>query len=195
MAKSSARVPLIERTDLPPAEAAAYDHVAQSRGAARMPNVFKAIANNLPYWKRWPPSVNSCGFRPSSIPSCANWLFSPRRRSRDRSTNGRRTGAIAQKLGASAALLNMIGTPQIEREAAPAGIVLRFARLVARNENVDDATFEAVKSHLGNAGVVELIALVGYYGALARMLNVLGVPLDEGGRGKTLRRILVQLKD
>lgn len=88
------------------------------------------------------------------------------------------------KAGAPAALLNMIGTPQIEREAAPVGIVLRFARLVARNENVDDATFEAVKSHLGNAGVVELIALVGYYGALARMLNVLGVPLDEGVEAK-----------
>src|SRR5215469_6872567 len=46
MAKSNARVPLVERETVPAADLPAYDHVAKSRGAGRMPNVFKALANN-----------------------------------------------------------------------------------------------------------------------------------------------------
>lgn len=184
MAKSSARVPLIERTDLPPAEVATYDHVAQSRGAARMPNVFKAIANNPAVLERMAALGEFLRFQAKLDPIVRELAILTTAQESRSVYEWTAHWVIAQKLGAPAALLNMIGTPQIEREAAPVGIVLRFARLVARNENVDDATFEAVKSHLGNAGVVELIALVGYYGALARMLNVLGVPLDEGVEAK-----------
>jgi 4-carboxymuconolactone decarboxylase len=184
MAKSSARVPLVERADLPPAEVATYDHVAQSRGAAKMPNVFKAIANNPAVLEKMAALGEFLRFQAKLDPMLRELAILTTAQESRSVYEWTAHWAIAQKLGAPAALLNMLGTPQVEREPAPTGIVLRFARVVARNEPVDDATFDAVKSHLGNAGIVELIALVGYYGALGRMLNVLRVPLDEGVEAK-----------
>ncbi len=184
MAKSSARVPLIEREDLPPAEVAAYDHVTKSRGAAKMPNVFKAIANNSAVMEKMAAMGELLRFQAKLDPLLRELAILTTAQESRCVYEWTAHWTIAQRLGASAALVNAIGTPRIEREPAPAGIALRFVRLVARNENVDDPTFEAVKNHLGNSGVVELIALVGYYGSLARMLNVLRVPLDEGIEAK-----------
>jgi 4-carboxymuconolactone decarboxylase len=180
MEKSSARVPLIERENLTPDAVAAYDHVAKSRGASKLPNVFKALANSPAAMEKVAGVGEWLRFQTTLDPMLRELVTLTTAQESHCAYEWTAHWRLAERLGASAALLNSIGTPQIEREPAPTGVVLRFARLVARNENVDDATFNAVKGHLGEAGTVDLIALVGYYGLLARMLNVLRVPVEEG---------------
>ena len=46
--------------------------------------------------------------------------------------------------------------------------------------NVDDASYAAVLSRWGEAGVVELTAVIGYYSMVAMTLNVHRVPLPDG---------------
>ena len=58
-----------------------------------------------------------------------------------------------------------------ERERA----VLRLALEMTLNVVVADATFEAVRSLLGERGVVELVALVATYNMVARFLVALGI--------------------
>lgn len=46
---------------------------------------------------------------------------------------------------------------------------------------VSDETFEAARAHYGESGVVELVTFVGYYTALAMLLNCARLPVPEGG--------------
>lgn len=65
--------------------------------------------------------------------------------------------------------------------ALPAGTdaadhtVVDYAREVLRTGNASDATYAAARALLGDKGVVELTALLGYYGLLALQLNVFQV--------------------
>jgi 4-carboxymuconolactone decarboxylase len=149
-----------------------------------MPNVFKALANNPTVMDRVAAVGEFMRFQSKLDPQLRELAILTTAQEMRCTYEWTAHYGIAEKAGVPARLLNAIGTPQIEREPASLGAELRFARLVARGEAVDDATFDAVKNHLGNAGVVEFIGLVGYYGLLARMLNTLQVPLDEGTEAK-----------
>ena len=51
---------------------------------------------------------------------------------------------------------------------------------IHRQHRVSDATFEALRSRLGDAGIIELMVVAGYYQALANCLQALEVDLPEG---------------
>lgn len=75
-------------------------------------------------------------------------------------------------------LRRKVGTPAIEDEPAPIGPAMRFCRLAANGEIVDDALIAEIKSSLGDQGLVDLTVMVGYYQLLGTFCNQLGVPLD-----------------
>jgi 4-carboxymuconolactone decarboxylase len=54
-------------------------------------------------------------------------------------------------------------------------IAVNFARQVLRDHRVIDATFEEARRRLGDQGVVELAATVGYYAMMASMFIALDV--------------------
>jgi len=55
-----------------------------------------------------------------------------------------------------------------------------FCSELAQNQSVTDATFERAVKSLGEQGVIDLTATVGYYTALAMILNVARTPLPPG---------------
>ena len=58
--------------------------------------------------------------------------------------------------------------------------VVRFTRELVRTNRVSDETFAAARDQLGEQGVVELAATVGYYALLAYFMNALEVmPPDD----------------
>ncbi len=59
-------------------------------------------------------------------------------------------------------------------------IVYEVARQLLNDRRVNDATYASAESLLGEAGMVELVALIGYYCLISMMLNVFEVPLPEG---------------
>ena len=54
-----------------------------------------------------------------------------------------------------------------------------FAEL-QRSRTVSDATYARAISALGDQGVVDLVALIGYYATLAMLMNVARTPLPDG---------------
>lgn len=76
-------------------------------------------------------------------------------------------------------------------EALRAGAVPRFDRDDERvvyevatglliDRRVDDATYASAEAVLGEAGMVELVALIGYYCLISMLLNLFEVPLPSG---------------
>ena len=63
-----------------------------------------------------------------------------------------------------------------EREA----LIVRYGRELLRDHRVSDATFEAARARLGDQGVVDLTATIGYYSMLACALNAFGVEAPPG---------------
>ena len=69
---------------------------------------------------------------------------------------------------------------------APVGLepkdahVVQFVLELLRQHRVSDATFEALRSQVSDAGVVDVLVVVGYYYTLAHCLQALEVELPEG---------------
>jgi 4-carboxymuconolactone decarboxylase len=63
-----------------------------------------------------------------------------------------------------------------EDEAA----IYDFCTQLHRNKKVDDATFARVKALFGEKGVIDLVAVSGYYVAVSMTLNVAEVPVPDG---------------
>ena len=49
--------------------------------------------------------------------------------------------------------------------------VIEFTRRLLREHRVDDATFQALRSRLGESGLIELTGSIGYYAMLAMTVN------------------------
>lgn len=87
----------------------------------------------------------------------------------------------AEKLGIDAralALLSKNETPAPLKEDERA--VYAFCTEMHRHRTVSDDSYAAAHKHLGNAGLVELTALCGYYALLAMVMNVAEMPLPPG---------------
>ena len=60
-------------------------------------------------------------------------------------------------------------------------VVYDFATQLRRDRRVSDATFRSAVDMLGEQGVVDLIAVTGYYDLVSMTLNVAQVPVPGGG--------------
>lgn len=58
--------------------------------------------------------------------------------------------------------------------------VYEFAEELHQTHQVSDARFKAAQKHLGQAGVTELVGVLGYYTLVSMTLNVFEVPLPDG---------------
>ena len=70
--------------------------------------------------------------------------------------------------------------PTFERDDE--AVVFEVTRQLLRTGRCDDATFERAHALLGDRGVVELTALVGYYCTISLLLNMFEVPVPPTGR-------------
>ena len=60
--------------------------------------------------------------------------------------------------------------------------VYNFCSEMLDKKQVSDRTFEAAKSKLGEQGVVDLVAVMGYYDLVSMTLNLDRYPLPEGAQ-------------
>jgi 4-carboxymuconolactone decarboxylase len=58
-------------------------------------------------------------------------------------------------------------------------LVYDFVTELAANKGVSDASYQAAVDAFGEAGVIELTSLVGYFVLISMVLNVAGIPADE----------------
>ena len=87
----------------------------------------------------------------------------------------------AHKAGLSDAVISAI-----HELRAPVGLepkdasVVQFVLELLRHHRVSDATFEALRSQVGNDGIIDVMVVSGYYYTLAHCLGALEVDLPEG---------------
>mgnify|MGYP002785397234 FL=1 len=88
---------------------------------------------------------------------------------------------LALEAGLPAAILDAVAEGR-----EPAGmdadqrLVWTFCTEMHRDRGVSDATYEATKARFGEGGVVDLIAVSGYYTLVGMTLNISRVPLPAG---------------
>ena len=74
----------------------------------------------------------------------------------------------------------------IHERRAPLGLepndanVVQFVLEILRQHQVSDTTFEALRAQIGDAGVVDVLVVAGYYHTLAHCLQALEVDLPDG---------------
>ena len=88
---------------------------------------------------------------------------------------------IAEREGLSRDLIAAIKQGRLTQDAPEdVQIVYRFASELLNDHRVSDETYAAARETIGEAGLVELVSLIGYYGIISGLLNTFDVPLPEG---------------
>jgi 4-carboxymuconolactone decarboxylase len=89
--------------------------------------------------------------------------------------------AAARQAGLSDATIRAIAEGRKPESLQPdEAVVYNFATELLTKKQVSDSTFAAARQLLGERGVVDLTALMGYYQMVAMMLNVDRYPLADG---------------
>ncbi len=88
---------------------------------------------------------------------------------------------LARKAGVAPAIIEAIAQAKMPVSMnKEESLVHAFCLQAHTTGQVDDATFAAAKQLFGLDGVLELLALNGYYSMMAMVLNSSGIPLPEG---------------
>ncbi len=88
---------------------------------------------------------------------------------------------LAEKGGVPPAAVEAIRhgeTPSFERDDE--ALVYRVCTELFRTQRLSDASFAEAIATLGEAGLVEVISLIGYYTLIGNTLNVFQVPVPDG---------------
>jgi len=88
---------------------------------------------------------------------------------------------LAIKAGIDAAAIEAIrvgGTPKLAKSDEQ--VVYDFTRELLTTRRVAAATFDRARKELSEAGVIDLVGIIGYYGLVSVTLNAFELPLPEG---------------
>ena len=174
-----ARVWYLERADLAPEHQPLYDDIAASRGS--VPPNCKALLHSPVASARMAVLGAYVRFEtplPARIKALALLTAA-------REAEGDYVWAMNQPQARSAGLGEDIINAIRERRA-PEGLapedasIVQFTLELLRQHRIADATFQAVQHRLGDAGVIDLLLLIGYYYSLAHTLGALEVGPPPG---------------
>jgi uncharacterized peroxidase-related enzyme len=170
------RVPLLERTQVPADVVQLYDQLVATRGV--VPNMFKALSNVPPlvlgvaaFLKPLMADGSVAGWykelvamRIASLNQCEYCISAHR-------YLAARRGASAEQI---AALDTFESGPFTEKEK----VGLRFASLLhASGHAVNEAAFEAVRTHFTTGEIVELTAVAAAFEFFSRINSSLRIPV------------------
>lgn len=171
---TSQRLPRAERSDFPPGQGGIWDHILETRKLGFMPNMFAVMGQS-------PEALKAV----ASVGEHVRWHSAL-----DNDLREMVICTVSQALGnvvewdhhihrVPERFRATVGTPAVESEPAPLGPALRLARLVASGEDVDDDLVAGLRAELGEAGLVDLVVMIGYYQLLGSFCAVLGIEVDD----------------
>jgi alkylhydroperoxidase family enzyme len=175
----AARLPYINREDLPESERVLFDNLSKERGGGPVGNIFRTIANAPNLLRRFLGLGNE--LRNAT-------QIDPKLRELALMTVGRLTNAeyefthhwnISLKVGVKREQLEHLAdfeTSPLFNDQERA--VMRYASEATTNIKVTDATFNALRAFLDTRRITELVMNVAFYNAVVRVLIPLGVELE-----------------
>lgn len=174
----AARLPYIDREQLPEADRDIYDRMIQERGTP-VGNIFRTLANAPNLLRRF----NALGGELRN-----KTQIDPRLRELALMTIGRLTNAeyefthhwnISLQVGVKREQLEHLA--DFEKSALfndNERAVMRYAAEATENVRVSDATFDALRRFLDSRQIMELVMNVAFYNAVVRILVPCGVELE-----------------
>lgn len=95
---------------------------------------------------------------------------------------------LALKEGVEPAVLADLAADREPSGMSPdEALVYRFTRELRHDKAVSDATFAATEQRFGRRGVIDLVAVQGYYDTVCMTLNVAQVPVPQGSTAPALQ--------
>ena len=174
-----ARVPFATRENMDAAGQAVWDDIQSSRGGVQ--RNYAALLNN-------PQAAGAFAGLGGYVRFEAT--LDPRVKALAILTAAREAGGhyvwTVNQRGAKEANLGDDVISAIREFRAPAGLdasdaaVVQFVLELLRHHRISDATFEGLRSLVGDATIVDLLIIVAYYHGLAHSLQALEVELPEG---------------
>ncbi len=177
-----ARVPYLNREDLPEEHRAIFDDLIAQRGtpvgnifralahAPRLLRSFLALGGELRNATKIDPKLRELAICTVGLLADAQYEFTHH-------------WNLALRAGVRHEQLEHLGdyekSPHFtDQERA----VIRYATEATRNVRVSDATFDALRSFLDKQRILELVQNVAFYNAVVRILEPLKVELEPGAR-------------
>ena len=173
------RVPFATRDSMDAAGQAVWDDIETSRGGVQ--RNYAALLNNpqaasnfahLGGYARFetplPPRVKAVAVLTAAREACGHYVW----------TVNQPAAKYAGLTDADIAAIHQYRAPSglSGDDAAVSGFVIELLR----QHRVSDASFEALRGLIGDAGVIDLLVVVAYYHGLAHALQALQVELPEG---------------
>ena len=170
-----ARIPLIDKKEsLPPEHHAIYDAIAQSRGFVRGP--FAALLHSPEIAGRTAHLGSYIRFESKLEPKILELAALAAARELDCKHEWAAHVAHAEKAGIPMETIRAIHQRQgAEKFSFEDAQIVSCAQELLRSHRLSEATFQALYSRLGERGLVELTATIGYYAMLACTLNAFDV--------------------
>ncbi len=175
----AARVPYLNRDDLPEKDREIFDNLTRERG--NVGNIFRALANTPNLLRRFlalggelrngtalDPKLRELALLTVGRLAEAEYEFT------HHWNLARSVGVPRDKLEA---LANFEKSPLFDDQERA---VMRYAVEATRNVNVADATWNVLKAFLDTRRVMELVQNVAFYNMVVRVLVPVGVELEEG---------------
>ncbi|HLW59218.1 MAG TPA: carboxymuconolactone decarboxylase family protein [bacterium] len=174
-----ARVPYLDREDLPPGDREIYDDLVATRGSVL--NLFRVLAHT-PLLLRRLLGYSSALRNDLSLSAPLRELAII--------TVGRICGASyeythhwnsARRLGIPREKLEALEAyPRDPQFSAEERAVLRYSEEATRAVRVGEETFDALRKFLTTRQIMELVQVVAYYNMIVRILEPVGVALESG---------------
>jgi len=174
----AARVPYLNREDLPEAERVIFDNLAKESGGA-VGNIFRVIANTPKFLRRFCSMGNQLRNKTALDPKLRELAILTVGRLTDAQYEFVHHLSIARRVGVSREQLEALAdwekSPKFsDHERA----VIRYAAEATSNVRVTDTTWNALKTFLNTQRMMELVQNVAYYNMVVRILVPLGVELE-----------------
>ena len=172
-----ARVPYLDRSDLPEDLRHVYDRIAESRGSVG--NVFRAMLNSPEATEVVAAVGEYARYRSTLDPVVREIAVLSTAREHDNEYEWAHHEPLAREAGVSDATIEAIRSGRAPMGLPPKeGVFAQAARELVRDGTLGDRTYQAIEHLLGRQGTVELIVTVGYYTMLSRIMTALGVELE-----------------
>ena len=169
-----ARVRSLEREDLPAEHQQIYDDIAGSRGRVQ-PN-FKALLNNPLATSRMAALGGYVRFETPLSSRVKALAVLATARENDGDYVWTANLPQARDTGVDEETIQAMRERRAPHGLAPEdALIVQFTLELLRQHRITDGTFQAVQHRLGDAGVIDLLILIGYYGSLSHTLSALEV--------------------
>lgn len=170
-----ARLPeLTDRDALPEDALPAYDSIVATRG--RVAGLFGVLMNSPEIAGRTAHFGTYIRFEKSLAPTVHELAMIVGAHECDGTLEWRGHSRAAREVGVSEQTIAAVehdgpldGLPELDAR------IIRFGRSLLRDHRVDDADFAALRAELGDRGIVDLVATLGYQALLGCILNGLDI--------------------